>query len=710
METGFSLPTMPSLLVDKKSPFIHRDLSWLQFNDRVLAEARLTTNPILERTKFLAITASNLDEFFMIRFSSLNRSIQQARRHDPKLLKSLTRIRMNLIEAVTQFGRRQTETLDLLAAGLQSHKIFLIRRSKPDDPTHTVGRNIFKEQILPSLTSPEIFSTAQISTLENLQMGVLGDANTWFRIPRSLPLVYFSKQSNGELFVFFLDDLLITHLAEAFSQKSPPGILRMTRDADFSLDLAYEDTESVPDVVKSNLRVRDKGRPVRLQWTGNISMPTLQRSAQYFKFEPGQISEVLKTLCMHGLWGLYHQIPENQSTKNLRFPPLKPFLPRPFRNTEGIFEKLRQNDYLFHHPYDSFDGFVSWIKYACDDPKVETIEQTVYRVDTLSLVVDALKKAAKKKRIRVMIELRARFDELNNLKLADELRQAGVEVGFGFGKLKLHAKVALVTRRESDGLRFYTHLSTGNYNALTARQYTDLAIVTSNQEIGADARHFFDSVWNGKVPSNFRLLVSAPLRLHKKLLSLIDAETEAAKAGRKARIVAKVNALVDEAVIAQLYKASQAGVQVDLIVRGACSLIPGVKGLSENIRVVSIVDRFLEHSRIYYFGDSKALYFSSADWMPRNFFSRLELAFPVLDPILYQYVEDIIIPAYLLDTVKARELTPQGIWKKRNSSSIRPEDKFASSPLKTRKALSAQAIFQEIAEQGYKGTVLSRKE
>jgi polyphosphate kinase len=539
----------------------------------------------------------------------------------------------------------------------------------------------------------------------------MGEPPSWFRIPRSLPSLYFSKDKESDkLFVFFLDDLLLSHMPEAFDLKNPPGIFKVTRDADFSLDLGEEDTESIPDVVKSNVRVRDKGRPVRLQWTGNLSQESVSRITHFLKFENGQVSEAPKTLCLQGLWSLFHQIQESHTTKTLKYPPMKSFLPRPFRAADGLFDKLRLNDYLFHQPYDSFDGFVRFIQAACSDPHVEVIEQTVYRVDTLSPVVDALKKAAKKKRIRVMIELRARFDELNNVQLADELRRAGVEVGFGFGKLKLHAKVALISRREGDGLRLYTHLSTGNYNALTARQYTDLAIITANQEVGADARHFFDSVWEGKVPSNFRLLVSAPLRLHKKLLSLIEAETIAAKAGRKARIVAKVNALVDELLIDQLYKASQAGVQVDLIVRGACSLIPGVKGLSENVRVISIVDRFLEHSRIYYFGDSKALYFSSADWMPRNFFSRLELAFPILDPVLYQYVEEVIIPAYLLDTVKARELTAQGIWKKRTPSSIRPEDKFKDPPLKSKKALSAQDIFQEIADQEYKSTILARKQ
>jgi polyphosphate kinase len=391
----------------------------------------------------------------------------------------------------------------------------------------------------------------------------------------------------------------------------------------------------------------------------------------------------------------------------MTYQPLQAGIPKRLREPARIFDEIREADLLLHHPYDSFDGFVAWIQAACADPNVSMIEQTVYRMDALSPTMDALKSAAAQgKKIRVIIELRARFDELNNLLLAEELRKAGAEVAFGFGTLKLHAKVVLVTRTEGDTQRLYTHLSTGNYNATTARQYTDLAILTANQEIGADARHFFDEVMNGRIPTNFKQLVSAPAKLHRRLLNLIDAETQAAKSGKRARIVAKVNALVDASVINQLYMASQAGVQVDLIVRGACSLIPGVAGLSDNIRVVSVVDRFLEHSRIYYFESSKALYLSSADWMPRNFFSRLEIAFPVLDPKLYDYISKVVIPAYLADTVKAKELTPQGTWKKRTISSLSPISELAQS-LFGKKAVRSQFLFEELALREYKGTPLA---
>jgi polyphosphate kinase len=327
-------------------------------------------------------------------------------------------------------------------------------------------------------------------------------------------------------------------------------------------------------------------------------------------------------------------------------------------------------------------------------------------MDALSPVIEELKSAAKtKKRVRVIIELRARFDEMNNLRLAEDLRKSGVEVAFGFGQLKVHAKVALVTRQEKDGERLYTHLSTGNYNAATARAYEDLAILTARPTFGEDARLFFDAVCRGQVPTGFKTIVPAPARLHRLLLQLIEAETAAAQAGRPASLFAKVNALVDEGIIESLYRASQAGVRVNLMVRGACSLIPGVKGLSDNIRVLSIVDRFLEHSRIFYFGDSNRMYLSSADWMPRNFFSRLEVAFPILDDRLQHFIRDVVIPIYLSDTVKARELTPQGTWRKRATSvshSI-PDSLRLPAPVR------AQSCFEDLARRAYRGTPLCRE-
>lgn len=697
------LPTLPSLLAESPIPLIHRDLSWLQFNERVLTEAFQAANPLLERVKFLAISASNLDEFFMVRVSSLGRQVHA----------SDLRVRAIILETVARFGVRQADALELLAGELDAEGLRIIRAPDPEDPAFALGRKAFEEQVLTRLPPPEEFSVSKLSLLENLQLGAVFQSRShpggyWFRIPRSLPPLV----AEGSHF-FFLDDLLATHLGPAFRLEGRAGIVRLTRDGDFTVDLEEEDTESIPDVVRTGLGSRDKGKPVRFQYWGELPGNLLPHVSQSLKLDPGQVLSAPGTLCLHGLWSMVGQVPsEVASRPGLKHPKYVPRVPARIEENPSIFDELKQGDMLLHHPYDSFDSFVRWIQAACADPEVVRIEQTVYRMDALSAVMEALKDAATRKKVRVIIELRARFDELNNLGLADQLRKAGVEVAFGFGKLKLHAKVALVTRREPGGdgepaERLYTHLSTGNYNAFTARQYTDLAILTARPEIGADARKFFDAVWEGEVPGAFGQLVPAPAKLHRLLVSHIQAETLAAREGRPARIVAKVNALVDATVIEHLYLASQAGVRVDLIVRGACSLIPGVSGLSENIRVISIVDRYLEHSRIYLFGSTGKLYLSSADWMPRNFFSRLELAFPVLDPGLRRYLEEIVIPAYLSDTVKAQELTPQGTWKKRTLASGRAHLTPAlESVITGRKPVRSQFLFQELASHRYQGTQL----
>jgi len=690
MQPGF-LPTLPSLLARPDSPFIHRDMSWLHFNERVLVEAQSEANPLLERVKFLAISASNLDEFFMIRLASLGRSIQSVVKSDPTTAERLERIRTAILETVIHFGSKQTEALEVLTSELETKNIHIVRHSREGELGFTLGKQLFDEIVLPKLLPPEGFAPSKIGLLDNFQLGAIFKSEIWFRLPRSLPNVLMSGAEPGKAYFFFLDDLLATHLGTAFRLPGAPGFVRLTRDGDFTLDLEEEDTESIPDVVRSGVGTREKGRPVRLQYSSEVAGEVLALASQSLKVVPGQILPSPSTLCLSGLWAMVNQTPEAITiNEKLTYAPLDSRVPLKLQNPARIFEELKLSDVLLHHPYDSFDSYVKWIEAACQDPAVEMIEQTVYRMDALSPVINAIKEAASRKKIRVIIELRARFDEMNNLMLAEELRRAGVEVAFGFGKLKLHAKIALVTRNEPEGKRLYTHLSTGNYNALTARQYTDLAILTGSQEMGADARIFFDTVWRGEIPTSFKQLVSAPAKLHRRLLNLIQAETEAAQVGKKARIVAKVNALVDTVVIEHLYRASQAGVEIQLIVRGACSLIPGVKGLSENIRVISIVDRFLEHSRIYYFENSKSLYLSSADWMPRNFFSRLELAFPVTDPKLYKYLVEIVIPTYLSDTVKARELTPQGTWRKRNSKT----------------GVRSQFLFEQLAIKNYAGTPL----
>ena len=671
MTRKFFIPTLPHLLATPDRPLIHRDLSWLQFNERVLAEARTSQNPLLERLKFLAITASNLDEFFMIRYASLDRSIRLAGQKNRHEMNFYFRLRNEVLEAVAAFSAKQAETLDMLSSALGTFGVHLVREPAPDDEGFALGKSLFEKEILPKLPPPEPFLPSKLSLVENLNSAAVFENGIWFRLPREVPRVFLSQPVLGKspIFVFFRDDLILTHLGSAFRIPGRPGLFRLTRDGDISVDLEEEDSSSIPDIVRSGLGGREVGRLVRLQYSGDAPGELLSRTLSALKLSPRQAMPAPGTLHLHGLWSVVRQLPEEtKSSPGMSYPPLENTVPAPFRKTEGLFDEIRTRDLLLHHPYESFDAYVRFVRAACEDPRVTSVQQTVYRMDALSPVIEALKGAARKKRIRVVIELRARFDEMNNLRLAEELKKAGVEVSFGFGKLKLHAKIAAVTRREEDGERVYTHLSTGNYNASTARDYEDLALLTARPEVGQDALHFFDSVCKGKVPDAFKSLVQAPTRLHRRLLQHIEGEIVAAKAGKPARVAAKVNALVDPEIIDKLYEASQAGVTVDLVVRGACSLIPGVKGLSENIRVVSLVDRFLEHSRIYYFQNAGRIYLSSADWMPRNFFSRLELAFPLLDPEIRRTVRDVVLPAYFADTVKGRELTPQGTWKKRTLS------------------------------------------
>jgi len=706
LQTRF-LPTLPSLLSEPRTPLIHRDLSWLQFNERVLSEAQATSNPILERVKFLAITSSNLDEFFMIRFRSLLRPLSS---HLKKIAQRIVEtgnfdvrywigMRSSIMEAVAKFVAKQNETLEVLISELEDTAIHVVQDIERDPRLFSIAEKLFNEQIQIKLKAPQAFSFRALQGLKNLQIGVIFSTGFWYKIPRHLPPVYcHCDETKREAYIFLLDDLLATFLSRtvvATEQASRPILIRLTRNADIRVDLNGEDTESIPDLVRSKVTFREKGRPVRLQYRGKLSPVFLDRCASALKLEPSQIFPAPGTLCLHGMVALSSQLPETlRENSRLCYSKMTPQIPKSLRDQADIFEKVSESDYLLHHPYDSFDAYVQFIKAACSDPGVTTIEQTVYRVDHLSPVIEELKQAAKKKKIRIFIELRARFDELNNLRIAEDLKKEGVFVGFGLSHLKLHAKVALVTRRENNRNRFYTHLSTGNYNASTARQYTYFAILTSHREIGEDARIFFDALMKRKLPSSFKQLLLAPTQMHRRLLSYIEDEIMAARKGRKARIFAKVNALVDPHVIDTLYRASQAGVVIDLVVRGACSLIPGVSGLSENIRVFSIVDRFLEHSRIYHFANAKKIHLSSADWMPRNFFSRLEVAFPILDDRIYRYLEEILIPTYLQDTVKSRELTPQGTWKKRVSKS-------------GKKSIRSQFIFEQLASTDYAQTVLA---
>ncbi len=686
------LPTLPSLLWGRHIPLIHRDISWLQFNERVLHEARSASNPALERVKFLAISASNLDEFFMVRFQSL-----KGKSGPPISVRRRAEIRANMLEDIAEFGGKQIEAFDRIIPELDAAGLHIITRIREQPGIRDVAKSVFEKELLANLPIPERFSPIDLRRLGNLEKCIIFPEGMWVRVPKTIPEVFaVAKSEPGSGGYFFLqDDLLLTFLGTSLSTTGSPVVLRMTRDSDYSADLEEHDPASIPDIVRRKIGRRELGTPVRVQYRGELETDLIPRAMRALRLSASQFIPAAGTLCLHGLWTVYREA-KNVLNKldTITLPTPEPVIPRSFTSSAQIFSQLPKHDFLLHHPYDAFQAFEEWLRTACRDAAVECVELTIYRSSPKSALKEALKKAAATKKVRVFIELRARFDELNNLLLAEELRDAGVEVFFGFGALKLHAKIALVTRRGKDGaIECYTHLSTGNYNAETARQYTDLAILTANPEIAADARIFFDALMAQKVPKGFKRLVTAPDQLHKKLLQHIQLETEAAKRGEKTKIIAKVNALVDEKVISALYEASAAGVAIDLIVRGACSLVPGVTKLSRNIRVISLVDRYLEHSRIYFFESQRAMYLSSADLMPRNLYSRLEIAFPVIDQRIYDFIKDVLFPTYLQDNQKAWELTQLGTWKKKQKP-------FGAKPAR------AQSTFEALAATGYRDTPL----
>jgi len=676
-------------------PLVHRDLSWLQFNERVLSEACKSTHLLLERLKFLAISASNLDEFFSIRVSSLDKSLAKARRQlELQKSRELAETKDQLFRSIRKFTETQKDTLQKISEELASRNIFLHLDLPRKRPAFFRAKELFDEHVAPGLPAPERFQIKLLSTLETLQAAVILPGGFWIKVPKHLPCLLSKSSLKPQSWdFFFLDHLLLHFLNPPVEGRWNAGIVRLTRDGDYEYDLPDMDNKAIPQLIQSKVENRERGRPIRLQYFGNFPKGFLEQAASALGFDKTHVFPAPESLFLQSLWNLYRSVPQTFGKAQLRFNFSKAPTPPLFKKSHSLFEKIKERDLLLHHPYDSFDAFIKFMEQAVDDPDVVSIEQTVYRMDPSSPLIELLKKAAQTKKVKVVIELRARFDELNNLKIASELKNAGVKVFFGFGKLKLHAKVTLVSRKENSALKWYTHLSTGNYHSGTAQTYTDLAILTSNPEMGMDARHFFDSVYERKIPSGFKKWVVAPDRLSKKVHALIEQEMVAARAGKKARIFAKVNALVDKDTIEALYLASQAGVQIDLVVRGACSLIPGLKGVSENIRVLSIIDYFLEHSRIYYFESSNQLYLSSADWMPRNFLRRLEIAFPVLDPIISRFFTEVVLPSYLKDTAQAKELTPQGSWRNRSASKGEP-------------AFRSQFFFRELAESKYKGTGL----
>jgi polyphosphate kinase len=656
---------MARISLDNPQYFLNRDTSWLAFNRRVLEEGLDEGNPLLERLKFLSISASNLDEFFEVRMAAMMQQIEDgynevgpdgrtlAEQRD--LLNKLTHEFVDdqyecwnsrLRPALSEDGIRVLGLHELDSAGLRFVEEYCEKELDPlltpvtVDPAHPFPRVINKALCLGFLLRRRRRSALTYT-------GVVS-------VPRALPrLVRLPSESTSDF--IFLADLVAHHAVHMYHGydivSSAP--FRVTRNS--NLYLAEEEARSLLESVRTELHNRRKGDAVRMEIEADADPEIIDRLRTVFELDPWQVFPVNGPVNLSRLFNIYEQV----NRPDLKY---RPFTPRELRLTaksKDLFEELRGHDILLHHPYDCYDAVVSFIESAAEDENVLSIKQTLYRTSEHSQIVSSLMDAASRKEVTAVIELKARFDEASNIRWARDLEDAGVQVFHGLVGLKTHCKLALLVRRDPDGVtRSYAHIGTGNYNATTARIYTDLSLFTANPEITRAVHDVFSFLTAYAENPTYEPLMVAPLELAEKFIALIDREAEHAEQGREARIIAKMNALLDKPVIQALYRASQAGVQIDLIVRGICALRPGVRGVSDNIRVRSIVGRFLEHSRIYYFsnGGEEEIYMGSADWMPRNLYERVEVVAPLRDEMLRERVRHEILGAYLADNRKARIL------------------------------------------------------
>ena len=695
-----------------KAAYFNRELSWLAFNRRVLEQARDPRTPLLEKVKFLAIVCSNLDEFFEIRVAGL---IQQVESNVRKLSfdglgprEQLRRIHSVVASLVDdQYRTWQDHLVPQLAESGTSFK----NANELTKTELTWVRHYFKDQVFPVLTPlgldqahpfPQVTNKTLnvIVSLDNPETPEKEQLIAILPVPRILPrLVHIDPDGTESETYIFLSEIIKLCAAEFFPGYRINGAhaFRVTRNSDLYID--EEEAENLLKTIEEELRNMKRGAAVRLE------------------IEEGVDPHIFETLCNH--LDLSHEYvfrlngPLNllrlMSLTDLRRPELKfaPFTPAatsPLRHPALIFRTLRKQDVLLHHPYDSFQPVVDFVEQAANDPQVFAMKQTLYRTSGDSPIVKALMAASRNgKQVTALVELKARFDEANNIQWARQLEDAGVHVVYGLVGHKTHCKVSLVVRREGKKLQRYAHLGTGNYNPKTARLYTDLSFFTSNADLTDDAADLFNSLTGFSRKPEFKRLLVAPFNLHSRLQDLIDREAVNAAAGKPAGIAAKMNSLVDKATIDRLYAASQAGVKIDLIVRGICCLVPGMTGLSENIRVRSIVGRYLEHTRAFYFKNADGepeVYAGSADWMPRNFFRRIETVFPIEDPTLQRWVIDDMFAMELQDNECSRELRANGSYgpveRAEGTPSFSAQGYFmAAASQRTRAAADAAALREE---------------
>ncbi|MGB9490680.1 MAG: polyphosphate kinase 1 [Terriglobales bacterium] len=686
---------------NNRALFLNREESWLKFNWRVLEEAGDAANPLLERVKFLAITASNLDEFFEIRVGGLLQQLEDGLNFTTPDGLTLTEQRELINRATHEFVEEQYSCWnDQLRPALAEQSIRVLQIDELDEQGLAFVDDYCERELDPLLTPvtvdpahpfPRVINKALCVALllrrrrrsSLIYTGVI-------TVPRALPRLI-RLPSEGSTDFIFLADLVVYHAARMYKGYDivSSAAFRVTRNS--NLYLQEEESRNLFESVRAELHNRRKGDAVRMEIESSAAPEIIERLRTVFELDGWQIFPVDGPVNLSRLLNVY----EATDRPNLKF---QRFAPRELRLTaksRDLFEELRRHDVLLHHPFDSYDAVVSFVQSAAEDDNVMSIKQTLYRTSEHSLIVPALIAAASQKEVTAVVELKARFDEASNIRWARDLEDAGVQVFHGLVGLKTHCKLSLLVRRDPDGVpRRYAHLGTGNYNATTAHIYTDLSLLTADREITSAVHNVFSFLTAYAEFPDYDPLLVAPLDLAEKSLALIEREAQHARHGNPARIVAKMNSLMDKDVIQSLYRASQAGVEIDLLVRGICTLRPGIRGLSERIRVRSIVGRFLEHSRIFCFenGGEPEVFLGSADWMPRNLHERVEVLFPIKDPLLRDRVIHEILAAYLADTLHARLLQKDGRY-------LRPSQLPAGRASKSaRAAFGAQEFLIAVAE------------
>ena len=671
--------------------YLNRELSWLGFNERVLSEAANLSLPLYERLKFVCIAASNLDEFFMIRVAGIKEQLASgsAGTSDDGMppAEQLRRISENTHKMIVRLYRLWNEQL---VPGLEAVGTRLVAEAAMTQEQRDFAQTHFLSTVFPALTPLAVDPAHPFPHLRNksINLAVLlrpkekdkkarkmrkkgfngqpapeTDSLAVVQMPVVLgPLVALPSEGKNARSFVLLADLIKTHVGALFPGFAvrQTAMFRLTRNWDMDVD--EDDSDDLLSTLQEELRRRDRGAAVRLE-ISSVASPELEKILmEALTLSPADVYRCEGPLQISDMSALS----DGDVRPELRAESMKPEMPAVLRDAESIFPVIAQRDILLHHPYESFDPIVRLIDEAANDPNVLAIKQTLYRTSGDSTIARALSRAAENgKQVAVLVEIKARLDEANNIAWARRLEEDGVHVVYGLVGLKTHCKVLLVVRREGNIVRRYVHLGTGNYNPTTARQYTDISLLTARTDIADDVSALFNMLTGYAEPPQWKKLAVAPLTLRKRILELIERETARAKKGEPARIIAKMNAVVEPAVIRALYEASQAGVEIDLLVRGICCLRAGVPGMSERIRVTSIVDRFLEHSRVFAFGagERAELYISSADWMPRNFHRRIEVLTPIEDPALKARLLDEVLGIALRDNVKARRLQPDGRYK-----------------------------------------------